>query len=317
VSDGAGLSGDGSDFLGLGGSYKLTGEVMYRTLESNGKYYLTSKSTKTIFIHLSYVTNPGVGRVEHRESSHAQVHVSSGPYGSNNLWQYTYDIVLPGRTESDVSNRLYYTFRLVPTFATGLTSARISWSLNSATEDSLLAAYPTPKLYDEEALRQPYLGPYVAERDEDSTVVSTEVAPAGPPALPAGSYRLECDVSDGFVYTMYHELLAQYKTTAPMVLWNLSYYPDGTTVMLQQDTVNGSGWLGFIGGPVWSDQPRYVKLVWKGSGWAIGDGDRFIGGYTSAGGPGYAESLATYTPSYPTLDNALSFKFVRSLQDVK
>lgn len=310
---------DLGDFLGLGGRFRITNEITYTKFGSENFYVLTSELSVPVFLHLSYVVNPGVSKVDMSRSTSVQAHVSSGAYGQNNLWQYVYDVRFPGRSQADIANGTFYVFRLIPTYATKLVSARISWSLNSATEDSFLASYPTPKLYDEEALVPPYLNSSRPVRDDEvvESADAVEMAPSLAQALPNGQYRLVCDVGDGFVYTMYHELLAQYKSTAPMVLWNLSRLAgvEGS-VLLQQDTVNGSGWLAFVGGPSWSDKPYTVVLRWKGNGWALGDGTRFIGGYTTGSGPPYAESVATYQPSFTTFENALTFSFTRSLQDV-
>lgn len=268
-------------------------------------------------MQLIYIVNPGVKTVQWRASSRVQVHVDSAKFGDNGLWRCVYNVRFPGITPEEAARVIVYTFRLVVTRADSLTTPRVSWYLNSGIVDSGSYPYPTPVVsYAEEPLQYPFLNKRVGERDETEYVeqppgpVSTD-----PPILPEGMYRLVCNVNDGFEYTMYHELLAQYRDTSSMVFWKLTYYPDSTDVMLYQSTVNGNGWLQFISGPAWSDKPYAVVVKPKADGWVIGDGTRFIGGFTSAGGPGYASSIATYTPSFTGYDNALVFQFQRDMRD--
>lgn len=303
------LGADKTNFLGVDVRSRLTSEVWYSPFKDNKTdWSLHNGFDYGVYFRLIYIVNEGVGAVSYRVSKDGLVHKSDGAFGDNGQWRYIYDVYLPPRTHDEIyKTNTFHTFELIVYPSTRPVSPRIQWYLNSSKEDSHNWPYPSPILYNEDDLDYPYLNSRVNERDE------TEFNKPVTVPLSPGQYRLLADVGNGYVYTLYHQLVNKYASAGEAIPWTVGYLPGGNQMTIYQTTPNGDGYLDVTGSaPSWSESARVMEVVPVGRLFAVGYAGQYLASSVNGFSVGaYASSLASYDTMYvgdPA--NALLFDFV-------
>lgn len=300
---------DPFNYLGISTKSRLTEEVYYSNLTRNGKaeWGLHNQQAPAIYFRLIYIVNEGVGSVTYRVTTGGKVHATNGAFGTDGLWRYVYDVYLPPRTDQEIQSRTHNSFRLTVTPSGRPVSALVQWHLVSSAADSKNYPYPSPIDTAEDELEYPYLNSRLDERDDEESSFGLTL-PMSP-----GRYKLVADVGNGFVYTLYHQLVNKYADLSGVIEWTVGYYPDTDMMTLYQATPNGDGYLDVTGAnPGWSDTSRVMTIVPVGRLFAVGWAGQYLASSVTGFSSGaYAGSIATYDTTYvsdPAM--ALLFDFV-------